>query len=281
MRRFSAPSRLLFALVSLFLALPAIAQADAAGSRDHPMFSRIPGFYIADYEASEFDSHAFSVAKDDDRIEQAVEGRKTVIHYALKEGGKALSSLQIVRNYATAARSIGGRQVYENTDPANRSITIVVPKPEGEVWLEAAAAGGDDYVLTVVQKAALVQDVTANALFDALQRDGRVALYINFDTGKATIRPDSTRIVDEVAAMLAAQPGLKLAVEGHTDNVGTAAANKALSQQRAQAVVAALAAKGVAAGRLDAAGYGPERPVADNATEAGRARNRRVELVKR
>jgi outer membrane protein OmpA-like peptidoglycan-associated protein len=81
--------------------------------------------------------------------------------------------------------------------------------------------------------------------------------------------------------MLAAQGQLRLAIEGHTDNAGSAAANKPLSQQRAQAVVTALTARGIAGARLTAAGFGSEKPIADNATEAGRAKNRRVELVKR
>ena len=81
--------------------------------------------------------------------------------------------------------------------------------------------------------------------------------------------------------MLRADPVLKLAVEGHTDNTGDAAHNRTLSEARARAVVAALAGKGIDAGRLQSAGFGADKPAADNAGEDGRARNRRVELVKR
>jgi OOP family OmpA-OmpF porin len=245
------------------------------------MFTRLPGFHIEAYTASDFDSHEFYVTEKGDRAERAVEGRKTVITYMLDEGRKPLSSLQIVRNYDNAVKPIGGRSLYENTDPGNRMVTLRMDKDGNEVWLEVTAAGGDGYVLTVVEKAALVQEVTANDMLAALQRDGHVALYVQFDTGKATIRPESEKILAEVASMLAAQPQLRLAVEGHTDNVGSASANKPLSQQRAQAVVNALAGKGVAGARLTAAGFGSDKPVADNATEAGRAKNRRVELVKR
>jgi outer membrane protein OmpA-like peptidoglycan-associated protein len=72
-----------------------------------------------------------------------------------------------------------------------------------------------------------------------------------------------------------------VSIEGHTDNTGTAQGNKALSEERAKAVVAAVAAKGVAAARMGAVGWGQDKPVADNGTEAGRARNRRVEVVKK
>ncbi len=85
----------------------------------------------------------------------------------------------------------------------------------------------------------------------------------------------------EVLKLLQGNPTLQLAVEGHTDNVGTPAHNQQLSEARAQAVVAALTNEGIAANRLQAAGFGQSKPLADNATEPGKAKNRRVELVKR
>ncbi len=108
-----------------------------------------------------------------------------------------------------------------------------------------------------------------------------MALYLNFDTDKATLRPDAQPTLAEVRKLLAENPALRLAVEGHTDNAGTPAHNQQLSEARARAVVAALADAGPPADRLQAAGFGQTRPVADNATEAGRAQNRRVELVQR
>lgn len=84
----------------------------------------------------------------------------------------------------------------------------------------------------------------------------------------------------EVLTLLQQNPQLRLAVQGHTDNAGTAAHNQQLSTARAQAVVAELAKAGIAANRLQAAGFGQTKPLADNATEEGRAKNRRVELVK-
>jgi outer membrane protein OmpA-like peptidoglycan-associated protein len=80
--------------------------------------------------------------------------------------------------------------------------------------------------------------------------------------------------------MLKENPDVKLSVEGHTDNAGAATANQTLSEKRAQAVVAWLTANGVEASRLKAKGWGQTKPVADNVAEEGRAKNRRVELVK-
>lgn len=106
-------------------------------------------------------------------------------------------------------------------------------------------------------------------------------MYINFDTDKAQIKAESGPVVAEVLKLLQANPGLRLAVQGHTDNTSTPAHNQQLSEARAQSVVASLTQAGIAASRLQAAGFGQSKPLAENTTEAGKAQNRRVELVKR
>ncbi|MFN3964136.1 MAG: OmpA family protein [Silanimonas lenta] len=110
--------------------------------------------------------------------------------------------------------------------------------------------------------------------------DGRIALYgILFDTDSATIRPESEATLAEVAKLLQATPSLKLLVVGHTDTQGSFSYNRSLSQRRAESVVANLRAKGIAANRLFPVGVSFAAPVASNASEDGRAKNRRVELV--
>jgi outer membrane protein OmpA-like peptidoglycan-associated protein len=102
---------------------------------------------------------------------------------------------------------------------------------------------------------------------------------VQFDTGKATIKPVSNDLLDQVAEVLKSHPELaRLEVQGHTDNKGTRALNKTLSQNRANAVMAALTRRGVDKSRLTAKGYGPDVPIADNATDDGRAQNRRVQF---
>ncbi len=114
-----------------------------------------------------------------------------------------------------------------------------------------------------------------------LAASGRARLYgILFDLDSATIRAESKTVLDEVVRVLEGQPGWKLAIEGHTDSTGADAHNQTLSQQRAESVRSYLTGKGVAAARLRAVGFGESTPVADNATELGRAQNRRVELVR-
>lgn len=120
-------------------------------------------------------------------------------------------------------------------------------------------------------------------LYDDLAASGRVATQgIFFDTGSDVIRPESSPTLKEIAAMLNEHADLSLLIEGHTDNVGAAASNLALSEKRAAAVKAALVSGyGVDGGRLTTKGLGDTKPAGPNATAEGRQQNRRVELVKR
>jgi len=153
----------------------------------------------------------------------------------------------------------------------------------------AMAAGSGQRVHQFIQivepaRAALGNvTVDAKAISEGLQRDGKIALYgVNFDTNKAVLRGDSAPQLENMAQALKAQPAMKVLIVGHTDNHGDIEANLALSQKRAQAVVEALSGKyGIAASRLSARGVSSFAPVSSNATEEGRARNRRVELVVR
>ncbi len=120
-------------------------------------------------------------------------------------------------------------------------------------------------------------------LYDALAETGRVATQgIYFDTGSDRIRPESSPTLKEIGAMMKEHPELKLAIEGHTDNVGGAAANQALSEKRAAAVRQALVdTYQVDGARLEASGLGQTKPAGSNDTPEGRQGNRRVELVKK
>ncbi len=103
---------------------------------------------------------------------------------------------------------------------------------------------------------------------------------VNFETGKATLTPESQTILDGVAESLVANEEIRVQVTGHTDNTGSRALNMRLSRARADAVRQYLIDKGVAADRLTAAGLGPDKPIASNRTAEGRAQNRRVELTR-
>jgi OmpA-OmpF porin, OOP family len=142
------------------------------------------------------------------------------------------------------------------------------------VLLDVLEAAPMETRMVTVDAATMAKDIAAT---------GRIALYgIYFDTDKTEIKPESSETLSEIAALLKQDPKLTLHVVGHTDNVGGDDYNMDLSRRRAAAVVSALASQhGIAAGRLKPAGVGPLAPVASNDGDDGRAKNRRVELVKR
>jgi outer membrane protein OmpA-like peptidoglycan-associated protein len=260
-------------------------QAQESEFKDTPYFSGMPNFTIYDAEDVEFDSYNFFNGKNC----TAVEGKKYKRTYSLKEDAQKSSVTQIIRNYANAIKNNGGTVIYEgmpqNAECAdNNGLNMVVGKAVkdgNELWVEVVTLGGDDYYLTVVLKELMKQDVTASSMFEALNRDGHIALYINFDTGKSIIRDESKPIIDQIVQMMKSNPDLKIGVEGHTDNVGTPASNKTLSEARAKSVVSGITAQGITADRLSPAGFGQDKPIGDNNTEEGRAKNRRVELVRK
>jgi len=288
--------------ICLLAGTPAWAQEDAEGCKDHPLFSRFPNMYLAGCESSQFDLRAFPTGpiKDDQTTKPVeVEGPVEWLSYQVKEGTKPPSGLQLMRNFENAAKKAGGtiegqypgwcKGTYDVERMPNMGnsclsygLTMKFVRGGKEVWafLQASADDGN-YLLTVSEREEMKQDIAVNELADKLAKDGFVTLYITFETAKATISPDSAKTLDAAAGALKAAGDLKAEVAGHTDNVGTPEANLKLSQERAQAVMAALVERGIAAGRLTAKGYGQASPVADNRTEEGRAKNRRVELVKK
>lgn len=273
----SATTRLAAALVvSLSVASLCFGQQDVAGSKDHPLFTRMPGFYIASYDQSDFDSYTF---RDEKFGEVKVEGRHVHIGYELKPGAPAPSSVQIHRNYRNAILKVGGAVVFGNDEYSYLRLV----RDGREIWVEVTAYGPRPD-LHIVEKAGMKQEVVASA--DAFSKDiestGHAAVYgIYFDTGKSAIKPESAAAIGEVAKLLKGHPRLAVHIVGHTDNVGTFESNMKLSQDRANAVVQDLVGKhAIPAARLKAAGVGPLAPVASNDSDDGRAKNRRVELVK-
>ena len=119
-------------------------------------------------------------------------------------------------------------------------------------------------------------------LYNRLMTDGKIITYaITFDVGKANIKPESMTEINRIAQLMKDNADLKFEVQGHTDNTGTVAGNQKLSEQRAQAIVNKLVEMGIAANRLSAKGMGQSAPLADNSTDEGRAKNRRVEFIKK
>lgn len=233
-----------------------------------------------------------------------IEGRL----YTVKALGKGASIFQVQKTYEKLVHDLGGVTVWEGTgqqiadaklkfaEQRHRGQYELEPEKGGvymvrtstsEIWVEVWKRwqdNDDSYWLTIVEKKGLemkAKMLDAEQMKAALDAQGHVALYLNFDTDATAIRADSQPVVGEIVKLLKANPTLKLEVQGHTDNAGTPAHNQTLSDGRARSVVAAIIAQGIAADRLTPKGYGQTKPIADNATDDGKAKNRRVELVKR
>ena len=273
------------------------AAAQMQDVKEHPVVRHYPGALIDDFREMAFDSTSVVTETRGGSVpvRTDVEGAVSTYHY-IHQGN--VSALQVMRNFETALRDAG-------------FTTILVSRTEGLAGFEDARDGSwfgafrlerngvpalyvnitidpnvgepnSKVVIVEPQAMQQVYSVDAASMFDTLQQDGRVAVYgVSFDTGRSELRPESETVLVQVLALLESHPDLNLSVEGHTDNVGSPTANAALSARRAEAVRAWLVGRGVAASRLSSAGHGDTRPVASNDDEEGRARNRRVELVRR
>jgi OmpA-OmpF porin, OOP family len=254
-------------------------QKDDPRCKDHPLFTRMPGgYWIHGCTQKQFDAYAFPTAKGK---KTQVEGKLwTIRYYPQAKAETKPSEIQILRNFENAVRNQGGKLVYSDKGRD----TFMLMKDGKEIWVDLWAEFTGKYGFTIVQKEAMAQDIVANAAVFAtdIKTTGHVAIYgILFDTGKSTIKPESAQAIGEIAKLLKADPGLKLGVVGHTDNVGGVDSNIKLSHSRADAVLQALVREhGIASSRLRAYGCGLFAPVASNDNEDGRAKNRRVELVK-
>lgn len=271
--------RLVICAAVLFCATAIHAQdeekrADAEGCKDSPLVTRFPGGIINSCENKEFEQADFPLGNDKEgnAITKHVEGEYHYWDIATHEG---ISEIQVFRNFQNALKAAG-----ITIDYADSPNDLVGHK--GNTWIRIESKGAY-YYQTIVTVKEMKQEVTADAssLNDEINKSGHVAVYgIHFDTGKSAILPESEDSLKQILALLNQNATLKLRVEGHTDNQGTAAANQILSEKRAQSVVAWLTSNGIDATRLSAKGLGQTKPLADNSTDDGRAKNRRVELVK-
>lgn len=285
-------------IFGLVLLIPALAAAQEG--TDHPVIGRIDGSTLQLHEALDYDAQRFYVANDPPTYE-TVEGRVTRILYDMPEGA---STLQVRRSfeerltdlgfevlvscaYAGCARaSVGDMRSTVWRKILNLDYDLLsVRRADDSGTITAQIVAAPKWInINVVETAGFENKaIDAEEVARTLETEGRMAFYdIHFDTGSATLTSDSDGTIAVIAEALAASPDLDVIVVGHTDNVGSLDANLALSRNRAQAVVGSLTgAHGVAADRLTGAGVAFLAPVDTNATDAGRAKNRRVEIVVR
>ncbi|WP_083490801.1 OmpA family protein [Stenotrophomonas humi] len=222
------------------------------------------------------------------------------------KGDHPFSQLELNRNIQALVESLGGQRVFSGRIPAegkegiqasdaavnrvdalgdiyNESAEVyVIHRADRDIWLHVAKNGNQAGVLIAETKpvAITAKALPADELKKSLDAAGKVAIQVQFETDQAAILPTSKPQLEQVISLLNENSALRLSINGHTDNTGSASHNLQLSQHRAAAVRDFIIAAGIDQKRLESSGFGDSQPVAQNTTDDGKARNRRVELVK-
>lgn len=282
---------------------------DVAGARDYPGIGRFGGSVITGYQVKDFDAARMqgAVFKDGQPTDaRRLEGRITRIAYRTNPGP---SILEVSRNFEAQFAKAGFEKLVACDTDACGGIPFseaVDALPMPQMWVDGfnfhyfagrkvdngreiyasiivSENNRDIYTQLVVAEVAAMENkmVDAAVMAKGLRETGRIALYgIYFDTDRTEVKPESRPTLEQIAKLLASQVSLNVYIVGHTDNQGPYAYNLDLSRRRAEAIAAELVkGYGVSAPRLRTAGVGLLAPVGSNATDAGRALNRRVELV--
>ncbi|WP_331344030.1 OmpA family protein [Cellvibrio sp. UBA7661] len=281
-------------------------------AKDHSMLPRYPGAKLRNHNKVDTETVTIPVANNAaDKTPLKLTGDLARHGYTMQN----VSTLKVYENYKAAlttagfsfisqceleqcgtekqASDLGGKVSMEESvyNWYRKPYYLLAKKslPTGNVYAAIFIGGYEDEVglqqIILEEKAVQTGLVSVNAdeLKQQIDAEGKALIYgIYFDTGKAEIKTESKPTLDAIAELLKRNPDLLLYVVGHTDDTGDGAANVTLSRQRADAVVAALIKEyQVAANRLQAQGVGPYAPAGNNTSEAGKQKNRRVELVKR
>ncbi len=300
--------KLLVLLFALAFSIGSFAQKDVEGSADHPLLSRYSGSTITSYSTNRF--VAYPIYDYDKSDWATIEGKFVSIVYQAPHG---LSLLEIHRNYEKALEDADFKKVYQcrstcllysyvgKLNEANLKVPSGHYKDlySDEGYYSRYEKDGLQLVLmTTNQKEKNFTSVDfigdaememgmvkadANAIGNALRKEGKISIYgITFATGSSAIKAESKATLAEIAQFLKSNPSINIYVVGHTDDTGSLSTNLSLSKNRAEAVVKSLASEyGIPANRLSGSGVGPYAPVASNLSESGKAKNRRVELVRR
>ncbi|WP_428742042.1 OmpA family protein [Tenacibaculum sp.] len=271
---------------------------------DFPFFSAPEGTkYMNNVKPKDFDF--IVVVTPDDIFE--VEG-KTFCAYVQQdeEGNKEISNRYLLKSYEDAIQKAGGIKVFEGKLEGERKekyinlctyagldgsidiynnpiITYAIHKNDGNVYIAIDKAKYGGISIQIVQEKGFEQTIKfikSDKIQKDLEETGKSVLHINFDTDKATLKPDGISAVNEIVTVLKNLPDMKIEINGYTDNTGNEGHNLKLSEERASTVKNEIIIAGIDQNRLISHGYGQNNPIADNSSEEGKAQNRRVELIK-
>ena len=308
-------------IASFSLATPLCAQEDADGTADHPLLTRYPGFYITDVNGNDFDQARMIAGPMENGDLPLIDLSGQISNTIYKSNDGTISGFQLISNYKEALDALGAEILFYCTNPADCGgsstdfynaaaqdpLLFGGPRIEffpdfGVLTAKVTQDGQSAHVMIVASASDFSDDravfqaiVTRNDMATgkvgigsvaditaSVDDNGTVVLDgVQFDFDTADLTAESAAVLDTIAAYLQANPESNFFVVGHTDSAGNYDYNLTLSQSRAEAVNAALIARGIATDRLQSVGIGPVAPVASNLRDAGQAQNRRVELVLR
>ena len=252
---------------------------------EHSVIKPMPGANLIE-RSSSHDSYftlKLRVNEGGKRVTKEVSGEYWRLRYEmLDSSGKKIANVsrgEIIGNYVSAALEKGGR---EHTRGSNSLVFSVPRKDGGTSWGKLIIASAD-YTLEIIDEKPLVPVLSfgAEELKKALDSEGRVAVYgINFAVDSDSLQLGAEKVLSEFVKLMTLYPELKIEIQGHTDNTGAAQHNLDLSSKRAESVKNFIVLYGIESSRLVPKGYGMTKPIESNDTEEGRAKNRRVELMK-
>lgn len=279
-----------------------------------PYITAPAGFYIQEKDGSAVSKTGYSFLKDFNKLIMFngqsfynAEGKVAKLRFQMKEegadwnqysfdgsvdkylvgiGAKLIGKLTINNAQKDFLNKEDDMAIYNHIvgDPYNNPVRMyALNHRKGKIMFQVYSNSASGEV-AVVELAAFEQTIkapTADQMKKDIDASGKAILNINFDTDKSTLKPEGQKIVDDILILMKSNVDLKIAIEGHTDNAGSANHNKKLSADRAQTILKFLTSSGISANRLTAAGFGAERPLVANDIEANMAKNRRVELVKK
>jgi outer membrane protein OmpA-like peptidoglycan-associated protein len=239
----------------------------SATAGDFPWLAPLPG---SKFRSSVADPDPFSVSIKGAAEKELVASGSIIKAYYAPPDGLSNSLFRIAYHDALTA---AGWTIVNESMGADVAISAHFTKNGRNLW--ASLHKNDTFDIRVADAGAVNKDLGSN-----LKTNCHVAIYgVLFDFNKSTLQPASDPVLQQILDLLKKNPTQKIEVQGHTDNVGGDAYNQTLSEARAKAIVAWLTQHGIAGERLTAKGFGKTRPIADNATDAGRAKNRRVEIA--
>lgn len=268
----------------LFFVCVANAQKESIEKcKDLPMFERMENF---DIERCRENLEAYEFMINDNDF-HTIEGKVTEIIYSFngENGARKPNISQVIKHYENATENFTGIRVYPNSSDygSQTAATFYYIKDSIECWLGIYDLDNDpvsEYKFVLLTRKSTQDEVTSKQIYDAIDSGNSIPLYINFQSWHAGIKTESLVVVEELCKMLMSNPSLKIIIEGHTDSEGDKIVNQILSDRRAMSVKHALMVKGIALDRMKVVGYGETRPIGDNSTEEGKAKNRRVEIKK-